>query len=385
LKNYPDPNLILNTYGADSLRLYLINSPVVRAETLKFRQEGVKDIISRVLLPWYNAFRFFETQAQVLKKDTGAEFVFNSARKSDNTMDRWVLASVQSLIKFVREEMAAYRLYTVVPRLLEMIDQLTNWYVRFNRRRLKGENGAEDTVNALNTLYEVLLTMCRLMAPFTPFLTENMYQSLKGYLPEGFFEGDSRSLHFVPFPEVREEYFNTAIERAMSRMQTVIELGRIARERVGISLKTPLLELVVVHPSTEYLDDVRTLSNYVTEELNLRNLVLTSDEDTYGIKYRAEADFKKLGTKLRKDMPRVKNALPDIPSAEIKAAQTSGTLVVGGITLETEDFNIVRVFDALSLQDKSKKYEEANDREVVVLLDVEVHAELVQEGVARDI
>ncbi|KAJ2505542.1 isoleucine--tRNA ligase, partial [Coemansia sp. RSA 2052] len=155
--------------------------------------------------------------------------------------------------------------------------------------------------------------------------------------------------------------------------------------RVGISLKTPLLELVVVHPSAEYLDDVRTLSNYVTEELNLRNLVLTSDEDIYGIKYRAEADFKKLGTKLRKDMPRVKNALPDIPSAEIKAAQTSGTLVVGGITLETEDFNIVRVFDALSLQDKSKKYEEANDREVVVLLDVEVHAELVQEGVARDI
>ncbi|KAJ2433461.1 isoleucine--tRNA ligase, partial [Coemansia sp. RSA 2424] len=173
LKNYPDPNLILNTYGADSLRLYLINSPVVRAETLKFRQEGVKDIISRVLLPWYNAFRFFETQAQVLKKDTGAEFVFSSTRKSDNTMDRWVLASVQSLIKFVREEMAAYRLYTVVPRLLEMIDQLTNWYVRFNRRRLKGENGAEDTVSALNTLYEVLLTMCRLMAPFTPFLTEN--------------------------------------------------------------------------------------------------------------------------------------------------------------------------------------------------------------------
>ncbi|KAJ2402790.1 isoleucine--tRNA ligase [Coemansia sp. RSA 2530] len=266
-----------------------------------------------------------------------------------------------------------------------MIDQLTNWYVRFNRRRLKGENGTEDAVNALNTLYEVLLTLSRLMAPFTPFLTENMYQSLKGYLPENFFEGDSRSVHFVPFPEVREEYFDTVIERAMSRMQTVIELGRINRERVNISLKTPLLELVVVHPSAEYLDDLRTLSNYITEELNLRNLVLTSDEDAYGIKYRAVADYKKLGTKLRKELPRVKNALPNISSADVKAAQTAGTLLVDGVTLDGDDFNIVRFFDALSLKDESKKYEEANDREVIVLLDVEIHEELMQEGMARDV
>ncbi|KAJ2492852.1 isoleucine--tRNA ligase [Coemansia sp. RSA 2050] len=385
LKNYPDPNVILDTYGADSLRLYLINSPVVRAETLRFRQDGVKDVISRVLLPWYNAFRFFETQVQVLKKDAGVEFMFDSARKSSNTMDRWMLASVQSLIKFVREEMTAYRLYTVVPRLLSMIDQLTNWYVRFNRRRLKGENGTEDAVDALNTLYEVLLTMSRLMAPFTPFLTENMYQSLKGYLPENFFEGDSRSVHFVPFPEVREEYFDTVIERAMSRMQAVIELGRVTRERVNISLKTPLLELVVVHPSAEYLDDLRTLSSYITEELNLRNLVLTSDEDAYGIKYRAVADYKKLGTKLRKELPRVKNALPNISSADVKAAQTAGTLLVDGVALDSDDFNIVRFFDALSLKDENKKYEEANDREVIVLLDVEIHEELMQEGMARDV
>ncbi|KAI8326453.1 isoleucyl-tRNA synthetase [Martensiomyces pterosporus] len=387
LKNYPDPTLILDKYGADPLRLYLINSPVVRAETLKFKEEGVKDIISRVLLPWYNAFRFFGTQVLVLKKDHDLDFQFDPSSTSDNTMDRWMLASVQSLIQFVRDEMATYRLYTVVPRLLQMIDQLTNWYIRFNRRRLKGENGTEDAVHALNTLYEVLLTICRLMAPFTPFITENMYQTLKEFLPAGFFgEGDSRSLHFVPFPEVRAEYFDTAIERAMSRMQAVIELGRAVRERNNISLKTPLLELVVIHPSAEYLDDVRSLSSYVTEELNLRNLVLTSDEEAYGIKYRAEADFKKLGTKLRKDMPRVKKALPDVPSSEIKAAQASGSLVVDGITLGADDVNIVRYFDALSLSGEStKKYEEATDKDVVVLLDTEVHDDLMQEGLAREV
>ncbi|KAJ2784576.1 isoleucine--tRNA ligase [Coemansia javaensis] len=385
LKNYPDPMDVLNKYGADPLRLYLINSPVVRAETLRFKEEGVKDIVSRVLLPWYNAFRFFTTQVAVLKKDTGVDFVFDPAVRSANTMDRWVLASVQSLIRFVREEMEAYRLYTVVPRLFNMIDQLTNWYVRFNRRRLKGEAGAEDTVHSLNTLFEVLLTLCRLMAPFTPFVTESMYQALKAHVPAGLFEGDARSLHFVPFPEVREEYFDAEIERAMSRMQAVIELGRVVRERKNISLKMPLRELVVIHPSAEYLDDVRGLSEYITEELRLRSLVLSSDEDKYGIKYRAEADFRRLGAKLLKDMPRVKKALPSVPSADVKAALAGGSLVVDGIALDADDINIVRFFDALSLEDKSRTYEEATDRDAVVLLDTETSDELVREYHAREV
>ena len=138
LKNYPEPGIVLDKYGADALRLYLINSPVVRAEFLKFKEEGVKDIISKVFLPWYNAFKFFITQTAVLKKEFNVDFVYqHDIKKSENVMDRWVLASCQSLIKFVREEMGAYRLYTVVPRLLQLIDTLTNWYVRFNRKRLK--------------------------------------------------------------------------------------------------------------------------------------------------------------------------------------------------------------------------------------------------------
>ncbi|KAJ1974468.1 isoleucine--tRNA ligase, partial [Dimargaris verticillata] len=183
LKNYPDPNLILDKYGADALRMYLINSPVVRAETLKFKEEGVKEVLSRVFLPWYNAFRFFETQVAVLKAESGVQFEYHPAQsKSENIMDRWILASCQSLIQFVKREMEAYRLYTVVPRLLHMVDELTNWYVRFNRRRLKGENGVDDCVHALNTLFEVLFTLCRTLAPFTPFLTETIFQALRKYL-----------------------------------------------------------------------------------------------------------------------------------------------------------------------------------------------------------
>ena len=144
--------------------MFLVNSPIVRAENLRFREAGVRDVISRVLLPWLNSFRFFLGQVALHKKASGLEFKYDPhAKKSTNVMDRWILARCQSLIKLVREEMAAYRLYTIVPRLLDLVDELTNWYIRFNRKRLKGEEGLEDTVAALNTLFETLFTLCRTM------------------------------------------------------------------------------------------------------------------------------------------------------------------------------------------------------------------------------
>jgi isoleucyl-tRNA synthetase len=109
LKNYPDPNFVLDQYGADSLRLYLITSPAVRAENLRFREEGVKDMIAKVMLPWYNSYRFFFAQLALLKKEHNIDFVYNphlDLTKEANVMDQWILASTQSLIEFVRTEMA---------------------------------------------------------------------------------------------------------------------------------------------------------------------------------------------------------------------------------------------------------------------------------------
>lgn len=144
--------------------MFLVNSPVVRADSLRFREDGVREVVTRVLLPWLNSFRFLMGQITLLKKNSGVEFTYNSsAPVPNNVMDRWILARCQSLIKLVKEEMAAYRLYTVIPRLLNLIEELTNWYIRLNRRRLKGEDGPEDTVVALNTLFEALFTLCLVM------------------------------------------------------------------------------------------------------------------------------------------------------------------------------------------------------------------------------
>jgi isoleucyl-tRNA synthetase len=156
--------------------------------------------------------------------------------KGTNVFDKWILASCQSLIQFVRQEMDAYRLYTVVPRLLLMIEDLTNWYVRFNRNRLKSQEGMEECLLSLNTLCHVLLTLCKAMSPFTPFLCETMYQTLKKFIPNDS-TVDTTSVHYLMFPTVSLEWMNPVIERQMKRMQDVIELGRNLREKKGVSLK----------------------------------------------------------------------------------------------------------------------------------------------------
>ncbi|KAL2021688.1 hypothetical protein VTK56DRAFT_6780 [Thermocarpiscus australiensis] len=129
LKNYPDPSTIMDKYGSDALRLYLINSPVVRAESMRFKESGVKEIVSRVLLPLWNSYCFFYQQTLLYKKSTGRDFTVQPSfgdQGLSNVMDRWILADCQSLLRFMDQEMREYRLYTVVPRLLQVIDNLTN-------------------------------------------------------------------------------------------------------------------------------------------------------------------------------------------------------------------------------------------------------------------
>ncbi|KAK4670857.1 isoleucine--tRNA ligase [Podospora pseudoanserina] len=384
LKNYPDPTVVMSKYGSDALRLYLINSPVVRAEPLRFKESGVKEVVAKVLLPFWNSYKFFEGQVALLKKVENIDYKFDPSMESSNTnvMDKWILASCQSLLKFVNKEMAAYRLYTVVPKLLELIDNTTNWYIRFNRKRLKGENGLEDTLHALNTLFEVLFTLCRGLAPFTPFLTDTIYLKLLPSIPEKLQGQDPRSVHFLPFPEVRQELFNPDVERRVQRMQKVIELGRYSRERRTIGLKQPLKTLIVIHHDPQYLEDVRSLQDYITEELNIRDIVLTSDEAQYGVQYSVTADWPVLGKKLKKDMGKVKKALPSVTSEEAYAYTQTGKLVVDGITLEAGDLVVKR---GLKEDESSKNLETNTDNDVLTILDVEIYPGLAEEGLAREI
>jgi isoleucyl-tRNA synthetase len=307
-------------------------------------------------------------------------------------MDRWMLADCQSLLRFMEEEMRGYRLYTVVPRLLQVIDNLTNWYIRFNRKRLKGVAGLgmDDTAAALNTLLQVLFTMVRALAPFIPFLTEHIYQLLRPHLASAIAEfADARSVHFLPFPAVQEVLFDKVIERQVSVLQRVIQLGTVARERRNLSLKTPLLTLVVV-ADRQALADTESLQSYVQEELNVRNVVVTDDEEQYNILFEARVDWPSLGKKLKRDVQVVRKALPTLTQAQLREYQRTGTMNLEGIALGEGDLILVRVIGPATGSGEGKgkdgdpQWEAAFADEMIVLLDAAPHPELVQEGLVRE-
>ncbi|GAB1298166.1 Isoleucine--tRNA ligase, cytoplasmic [Apodemus speciosus] len=385
-KNYPDPVSIINKYGADALRLYLINSPVVRAENLRFKEEGVRDVLKDVLLPWYNAYRFFIQNVFRLHKEEEVEFLYNehTVRESPNITDRWILSFVQSLIGFFETEMAG--LYTVVPRLVKFVDILTNWYVRMNRRRLKamGENGMEDCVMALETLFSVLLSLCRLMAPYTPFLTELMYQNLKLLIdPASIRDKDTLSIHYLMLPRVREELIDKKTENAVSRMQSVIELGRVIRDRKTIPIKYPLKEIVVIHQDPEALEDIKSLEKYIIEELNVRKVTLSTDKNKYGIRLRAEPDHMVLGKRLKGAFKAVMVAIKQLSSEELEQFQKSGSIVVEGHELHEEDIRLMYTFDQAT--GGTAQFEAHSDAQALVLLDVTPDQSMVDEGMAREV
>ena len=385
LKNYPDPVEVIDKYGADALRLYMINSPVVKGEELRFKEAGVKEIVSKVLLPLYNSYNFFKDQVSLLQKFEQVEFTFDPKAETTNTnvMDRWILASTQTLLEYVNAEMAGYRLYTVVPGLLELLEDTTNWYIKFNRKRFKGELGRDDTIHALNTLFEVLFTLVRALAPFTPFVTDMIYQKLLPFIPKSLHGEDMRSVHFLPFPEVRSELKDPIVERRISRMRSIIELVRQSRERRTVSLRTPLKTLVVIHNDQEYLDDIKSLEGYITEELNLRDLVLSSDETKYNVQYSVALNFQKVGKKLRGDAKKVQKGLLELNSSDCKGYLSTGKIEVAGVVLEEGDLIVKR---GLPQDDKASETQETNgDNEVLTILDVGVYPELAQEGLAREI
>ncbi|MEZ5973872.1 MAG: isoleucine--tRNA ligase [Planctomycetota bacterium] len=176
-RNFTDPNLVLEQYGADALRIYLIDSPVVNAKDIRFSDAGVQEKIRTVLLPLWNSYSFLTRYAEV----DGWQPDGHAPDGSINELDGWILARLQSLIGAVRSHMAEYHLYQVVPRLLEFIDDLTNWYIRLSRRRFwrGNEAGDADKVNAYRTLHHVLLTLSKVLAPFLPFVADEIYENLR--------------------------------------------------------------------------------------------------------------------------------------------------------------------------------------------------------------
>lgn len=269
----------------------------------------------------------------------------------------------------------------MVPPLLTHIDNITNWYIRFNRDRLKGSGGLRDTLLSLSTLFDVLFTIVRALAPFAPFITDTIYCLLLPYIPPAIAAGDPRCVHFLPFPEPQERYINEVVERRVSRMQNIIELVRVSRERRGINLKTPLKNLVVIHRDPVYLEDIRSLEEYIAREINIHEIITTSDEAKYDVQYTVVADWPVLGKKLKKDAKRVRDLLPTLASDQIRQMVRDRSIEVAGVKLESSDLVVRRVLK----DNRGTTLETNTDGDVLLILDTEISQSLQLEGLTREV
>jgi isoleucyl-tRNA synthetase len=209
-------------------------------------------------------------------------------------------------------------------------------------------------------------------------MSETTYLTLSKYLPPS--DEDTRSVHFVSFPLVNSDYFNIDVERAVSRMQTVIDLGRFIRDQKTIPLKFPCRDLIIINADIQFHSDIKSLESYIQEELNVRNVIITSEEDQYGVNYKLLPDAKALGVKFKRDASKIRNALNSVSKKDIKQFTLSGTIEIAGFTLTTEELQVTRTFDS-----QNPNYAAHFTNEVLVILDIEKDQNLFDEGLAREV
>jgi isoleucyl-tRNA synthetase len=369
LKNYPAPNQVLDDYGADALRAYLIDSPVVRGEPLRFSERGLKEIVRTVVLPFWNVLSFFTTYAEVDGFDPRHGAALPPEKRPD--IDRWVISVLQSLIADVNREMEGYRLYNVVPRLVHFIDDLTNWYVRRSRPRFwKSDDGA-DKANAYATLYEVLVTFSRVLAPFMPFITETVYQRLVRPVDAA----APASVHFTDYPTADERLIDPALEARMRVARDVVALGRKLREEHRMRVRQPLRRLTVVHRDAERRAMALAAQALIADELNVKDVAAEADESSF-TSIAVKPNFKTLGKRCGPKLKPIGAALAQWGFAEVARLEAGETIEVAGEALSLEDVVLQRSALAGAAV--------ATDGELTVVLDTEVDPALRREGIARE-
>ena len=366
LKNYTPPDELMENFGADALRLYLINSGLVKGEEQRFTDTGVKDMVRKVLLPWQNSFKFFQTYAEVDNWSPVTNF-----KTSDNIVDRWLLSNLQTLKKNIAREMEEYHLYNVVPALFTFIEDLTNWYIRLNRARFWGDGLTDDKCAAYSTLYTALRELTISMAPFTPFFSEYVFLELKKMNPK-----EVESVHLCDYPVAQENLINQDLEVAVDRMQQLILLGRQKRNQVQIKVKTPLKRLTIIHKDQKLLNEINKLSEYIRTELNIKNIELSTDEDHF-IKLYAKPNLPLLGKKLGKDMGKFKALIEKLDGAKLAELESLGSMVLEGVTFYPEEVLVFREAKAGT--------EAMSNRFISIDIDTKPDQVLLDEGTAREI
>lgn len=368
LKNYPDPERVMEKFGADAMRLYMLGSPAVRAEDLRFSESGVEQTLRQVLIPFWNAFVFLSTYANIYHWQPRI-----LEKPPEALIDRWIVSLTQKLIDSVDQEMASYALDKAVEPLVGFVDQLTNWYIRRSRARFWADSDSQDRREAFGTLYTVLLQLVKLAAPFIPFLSEAMYQELRT-------EGMPESVHLSDFPAADPLLRDKALEEEVAAAQIAVSLGHGLRKECKIKVRQPLAKAYLMSAEGKILQSLQRQKQLIADELNVKEVEFHKDEEQF-VQWQAKPNFPVLGKKIGAKMPRVKKAMEDFDRKQMQQLAQGKPLILDldgeKIILESADVQIERkVKEGVTA---------ATGGEITIALDMALDEALLKEGIAREL
>ncbi len=362
LGNIINPTEFMEQYGADTIRFYMLyTSPVWTP--LRFDENGVKEIYSKYISTFKNTYSFFEMYANADDIDPREYFI--PVNKRDFS-DQFILSKLNRLIKEVTTYFEEYDLNKVVKAIVPFLnDDLSNWYIRSNRRRFWESDLSESKKAVYLTLYEVLLELSKLVAPITPFIAEEIYQKLTG----------KKSVHLESFPTYQESLIQDEIENRMDLVRDICSLGRFAREEAGIKVRQPIQSLILSNNEEAVIGDLLPI---IKEELNVKEIMFQEDMSTY-LDYVVKPNFKVLGKQLGPKIKLLQNILKNLSKEEIKKLQEESLI----ISLDGEEFTLTKEMVMITIQQK-EGFASTSDEKTCVVLDTTLTEELILEGLARE-
>ena len=369
--NIVNPYDVFDTVGVDALRWLFLARTAPEAQK-RISVDIVREVAASFVNTLWNTYAFFILYARLDKFDPTEDVAIESRPE----IDRWILALAHQTVKTATESLDHYDAKTAGEAIEKLVDQLSNWYVRRNRRRFWKSEAGEDKQAAYLTLYECLNLIHRVIAPFMPFLAEAIYQNLVATQA-----GQPQSVHLTQWPSWNAECLDQALVYEMDVVQQVVGLGRSAREHSRVRVRQPLSRILVSAPSQAAKDAIDKHTRQILEELNVKAVELVSADNDL-VSYQIKPNFPRLGKRYGKLMPAIKQALTQADGAWIAAEIAAGR----NFTLKIEDQDIEFEIEDCQVQTTSAEgYSSAGGDGFMVALDTSLNAELVLEGIAREI
>ena len=360
--NIVEPFSTIKEYGADTVRFYLpYVSPVWTP--LKFDMDGLKEVYSKFFNPLKNTYSFFQMYANIDKIDTE---LCNVEYKDREEIDTWLLSRYNRLVKDVRSSFDEYDLNKVVHYLSNFVSEdLSNWYIRRNRNRFWGSELDNSKKSVYITTYEVLVGLSKLIAPITPFISEELYRNLTG----------NESVHFESYPVCNPKYINEAIENKISLVRDLISIGRYVREENKIKVRQPLSKILLDGKNSKVLEDVKDL---IKEELNVKEVIFVSDLNEY-MNLSVKPNFKEVGKIFGSLIKEFQNKLEELSTEDINKLQKGEviTMDIDGVKEITPSMVDIRI-------SSKEGYNVGMENNNFVILDTTLTCELTLEGIARE-